>query len=199
MNRLNRLFPFSGPAIVTGYGLLALAAYLFYPGPFSPLQNWLSDLGDINQNPRGAVLYNLGIILTGLLAVIFFLSLSKYKVSNRKAQNWMVVLTQTFGILGSLAMVMSGIFPISNLEFHRIWSISLYILLGTAFVFSLFALRYFPECPGWVFILGGAAALVDILSGVFHEFTLLEWITVVLFLGYLFTLNVKIFPRLNRT
>jgi hypothetical membrane protein len=190
MAKIGRFYPLAGLLAILVYCLLALLAYLQYPGTFSPLQNWLSDLGDINQNPQGASLYNLGIILTGLLILFFFLNLTSWRLLGHKIQNIMVFLTQIFGILASLSMVLSAIFPINVLELHRIWSISLYVSFGTAFVFSVFALRYLPNYPKWALVLGILAACPDIASGIFHETTLLEWITVGFLLAYLLALSL---------
>jgi hypothetical protein len=88
---------------VLSYVLCTLAAFSRFPGSFSPSHNWLSDLGDITQNPDGAGFYNLGILLTGLMILLFFLGISHWNMQNRRIQNWMVRITQLFGVLGSLA------------------------------------------------------------------------------------------------
>jgi hypothetical protein len=44
-------------------------------------------------------------------------------------------------------------------------------------VFSVFAMRYIPNFPRLVLALGLLAAVIDIAPGIFHETTLLEWIT----------------------
>jgi hypothetical membrane protein len=190
MKKTFRISQVAGLLAVLVYCLLAVASYIHFPSPFSPAHNWLSDLGDFTQNPDGARLYNLGIILTGLLVFIFFLSLGSWKLVGHKTQNLMILLTQIFGILGSLAMILSAIFPINVPDLHRIWSIMLYVCFGTAFVFSVFALRYIPNFPIPVLALGLLAAGTDILSGVFHETTLLEWITVGFLLAYILALSL---------
>lgn len=170
--------------------LCTLAAYLRFPGRFSPSHNWLSELGNPNQNPDGAIFYNLGIILTGLFVLLFFLGLSRWKIKNHKAQNRLVLLTQVFGALGSVALILSAVFPINHSQVHQVLSIGLYILLGTAFAFSATALRYHPSVPKWVLAVGLFTAFVDILSGIFMEVTILECLTVTLFLFYLMLLNL---------
>jgi hypothetical membrane protein len=166
------------------YLTFALLAFAQYPLPYSPMRNWLSDLGNADLKPHGALFYNIGIVATGVVLLLFFLGLAKWKMENNRVQNLMLRLTQGFGILGSLALVMSGLFPINFSALHSFFSICLYILLGTAFGFSVAAIRYHPTCPRWLLILGALAALVDILSGVFHTVYVLEWVTVALFLCY---------------
>ena len=166
------------------YLTFALLAFAPYPLPYSPMRNWLSDLGNADLNPHGALFYNIGIVATGVVLLLFFLGLAQWKMRNNRIQNLMLRLTQGFGILGTLALVMSGFYPINFSSIHSFFSICLYILLGTAFGFSVAAIRYHPTCPRWLLILGALAALVDILSGVFHTVYVLEWVTVSLFLCY---------------
>lgn len=51
----------------------------------------------------------------------------------------MLLITQGFGMFGALAMVMSGLYPINFFALHSFFSTCLYILLGTAFAFSVAA------------------------------------------------------------
>jgi hypothetical membrane protein len=166
------------------YLTFALLAFAQYPLPYSPMRNWLSDLGNADLNPHGALLYNIGIVATGVMLLLFFLGLAQWKMGNNRIQNLMLRLTQGFGILGTLALVMSGFYPINFSALHSFFSICSYILLGTAFGFSVAAIRYYPTCPRWLLILGALTALADILSGVFHTVYVLEWVTVSLFLCY---------------
>jgi hypothetical membrane protein len=190
MRTIQKIYPFTVILALLSYIFCTLAAYLHFPTHFAPTTNWLSDLGNPDRNPQGAIFYNWGIILTGLLVLLFFLGVTRWKIRNLKIQNFMVTITQVFGILGSLALILSALFPINRPQ-HEFWSISLYMLLGTAFAFSVSALRYQPKCSQWVLLIGGTTAIVDILSSILHESTTLEWITVLMFVIYLFTLSLK--------
>ena len=180
----------AGLLVTLFYLSFALLAFWHFPGIYSPLSNWLSDLGSPKLNPQGAIFYNLGIIATGLLLLPFFLGLYRWRMEGSRIQNAMLVLTCALGLLGGLAMILSAVFPIDHIEQHRFWSISLYILLGTAFVFSATALRYDRRFPRWALGLGIVTGLVDILSGIFHEVYLLEWITVAMLLVYVLILGI---------
>jgi hypothetical membrane protein len=173
------------------YLAFALLAFAQYPLPYSLVRNWLSDLGNANLNPQGALFYNIGIVATAVVLVSFFLGLSRWKLGNNRRQHLMLLLTQGLGILGAVAMAMSGLYPINFLAFHSFFSNSLYILLGTAFAFSVAALRYHPTCPRWLLILGASTALMDLLYGAFHTVYVLEWITAALLLCYLGLLGVE--------
>lgn len=179
--------PLSTVAGIAGalcYVALALLARSQYPGTYSPLHNWLSDLGSRSLNPRGALAYNVGVATTAVLLGAFFLGLSRWQIAGLRAQRAMLRTTQAFGLLGCLAMAMSALYPIDHLAQHRVFSISLYVMLGTAFVFSVAALRYHPQCPRWVLAVGVVTGFVDIVSAILGSVYALEWLTVALFLAY---------------
>jgi hypothetical membrane protein len=141
-------------------------------------------LGNPNLNPQGAIIYNIGIISTALLLIVFFLGLLVWKIEDKRVQIIMLRLTQAFGILGSICMMMSSIFPINLYKIHSIWSTSLYVMLSTAFIFSVAMLRYHQRVPRWMLILGVSTAMMVILTIFFPIAYVLEWITLLLFLSY---------------
>ena len=176
------------------YLTCALLAFSRYPLPYSPLSNWLSDLGNVDVNPGGALFYNIGIVTTGVLLVLFFLGLSQWKMRKNRIQNLMLFLTQGVGILGALAMVMTGLYPINNFALHSFFGSCMNILLGTAFAFSVAALRYHASCPRWLLILGAVTTLVDLLYGIskiVSTIFVLEWVTIALFICYLVLLGAQ--------
>jgi hypothetical membrane protein len=173
-----------GILAVLCYLVFALLAFSRYPMPYSPMKNWLSDLGSVELNPDGAIFYNIGIISTALFLIVFFLGLSVWKIEDNKAQIIMLRLTRAFGVLGSFCMMMSAIYPINLYAIHSFWSTSLYVLLSTAFIFSAATLRYHQRVPRWLLILGVSTAMMVILTSIFPIAYVLEWITLLLFLSY---------------
>jgi len=124
---------------VVCYLTFALLAFALYPLPYSPMSNWFSDLGNADLNPHGALFYNIGIVATGVVLLLFFIGLSRWKMEKNRRQNFMLRLTQGFGILGALALVISGLYPINFSALHSFFSICLYILLGDS-------VRFFSCC-----------------------------------------------------
>jgi len=173
------------------YLAFTVFAYSRYPLTYSPTRNWLSDLGNPNINPQGAVFYNIGIISTALVLIVFFLGLSVWKIEGNRVQVIMLRLTQAFGILGAFCMILSAIFPINLIQVHSFWSSSLYIMLSIAFIFSVAMLRYHQKVPSWLLILGVSIALMVILTSFFPNVYLLEWITVFLLLSYVALLGIE--------
>ena len=184
MGKIRDIGSLAGGLLVCFYVLFTVIAYCRYPMAYSPLTNWLSDLGSHVLNPHGAVFYNTGIVITGLLIFIFFLGLRRLIIKDNRRQKAMVFVTQGFGFLGAIALIMSAVYSIDVLNLHSFWSVSMYVMLGTAFGFSVAALRYHPACPKWLLACGIIVALTDILSGVFGASHTMEWVTVALFLFY---------------
>jgi hypothetical membrane protein len=176
---------------VFGYLLFTLLAYIKYPLQFSPLTNWLSDLGNVELNPDGAIFYNFGIILTASMLVIFFLGLFPWKIEQNRVQRIMLRLAQVFGVTGAFCMIMSAVFPINNLTIHSFWSTSLFILLSTGFIFSVAAFRYHKTVPLWLLILGISVAPLVILTKFLPQIYILEWIIVFIFLVYVGSVGIK--------
>jgi hypothetical membrane protein len=165
-NRSNLSFAAS-LLVVPGYILFTAIAACHYPLPYAPIHNWLSDLGNPVTNPGGAFFYNLGLSITAGLILAFFLGLSRLKMENKRIQNVMTNLTMVFGAAGSFGILMSAIHPINQPNTHSLWCMVLYICLGTAFAFSVAALRYDIRYPKWLLILGVLTALFDMLASLF--------------------------------
>jgi hypothetical membrane protein len=176
--------------IVVNYLVFSGSARTEYPTHYSPMTNWLSDLGSSVKNPNGAAFYNLGVTITGLLVIFFFIGLISVKQIENKKQNAMLLLMQVFGVCGGAAMMMSAIFPIITGDVHSFWSAAIYILLGTSFGFSVAALRYIPGIPRWILLVGILVAIEDFIWSTVLNTYLMEWITVALFLGYVLILGI---------
>jgi hypothetical membrane protein len=191
MKRIPSLSFVSSMVAVLGYLFFTLLAYSRYPLSFSPMTSWLSDLGNVDLNPNGAIFYNIGIILTAIMLLLFFLGLSGWKIESNKIQGIMLRLAQGFGLLGSVCMLLSGIFPINLFEIHSFWSTSLYILLSTGFIFLAVSLRYHPRIPLWMLVLGIATAPLVILTRFLPTAYILEWIIVLIFLAYVSLVGIE--------
>lgn len=177
--------------VVMVYLICTWRAALSFLADFSPVTNWLSDFGSSSLNPHGAIYYNIGIILTGIGLMIFFLSLRGQAVEERKAAKIMLLLTKLFGSLGAIAMILSAVFPISSSGAHSMWSACLYIFLGTAFAFSVAAFRYQPTFPRWLLALGILVVIDDLIWSLVLNIYILEWVTIFLFLVYVLLLGIQ--------
>jgi len=174
-----------GLFVVVCYVTCTILAFTRFPLPYSPFNNWLSDLGNPDANPAGAGFYNTGIVLVGYALMLFFLRLTKWRMADNHIQRIMTLLTTGFGCVGSLAMIMTAIYPINQPSQHSFWSMILYISFGTAFAFSVATMRYYVSYLRWLLILGVIVAFVDMISQIFFtDVHISEWIVVPLLLGY---------------
>ena len=113
-------------------------------------------------------------------------------MEHNKIQNLMVTLTQLFGAIGAASMIMSALYPINLPVPHSFWSAALDIAIGTSFIFSVAALRYYPQTPKWVLAMGVIAWFVDTLFSIFfNNVHILEWVTIALFLAYILALGLR--------
>ena len=188
---MKRLSFVASVVTVVGYLSLALLAWTRFPNAYGPASNWLSDLGSGAANPAGASFYNAGIVLAGVCTLLFFLGLSVWKMAGNRKQLAMLYLTQTFGSLGALAMVLSALFPIHTGDAHAFWSAALFILLGTGFAFSVAAFRYHAAYPRWLLFVGVAVTIEDFVWSVALNIPVVEWITVGLFLLYVLLVGIE--------
>jgi len=118
----------AGVAVIVLYCAFTFTSWALYPTPYSPVDNWLSDLGNSTYNPSGAILYNLGCILTGIALFPFFGGLYKW-YTNDKGRRILLMITQAIGLFAAFSLVMIGVFSEDSGELHILWS-SIFFLLN---------------------------------------------------------------------
>lgn len=170
-------------AILT-YLCLALISYAYFPTAFSPQDNWLSDLGNSNLNPAGALFYRLGSGLTGVLLALFFIGLWTIARHQSVRVKVFVLLCQIFGVIGALALLLSGIFSLGTHASHSLWSVMLYIAFGTAIFFCGWAFLYFPSLSRDLSYFAFATTPVHWVMAAFNKIHLIEWVVVALMLVF---------------
>jgi len=191
MKRVQSISFIASILVVLCYLGFSALSFMRYPLPYSPIKNWLSDLGSIDLNPKGAMLYNIGVIFTAMFLMLFFLGLSRLKIGNKRVQTIMLYLTQVCGLLGAFCMLMSAVFPINFFQTHSFWSTAMYILLSTSFVFLAAALRYYPTVPRGLLIMGILTAILVNLTNFLRTAYVLEWITTLLFLAFVSLVGIE--------
>ncbi len=176
---------------VLTYAVGCILAYLPYPEPFSPAANWLSDLGNPVENPRGAFFYNAAVVLTAFLVGAWFIGLSQWTLPNSVANQRLLVISQAIGILSCSALVLSALHPINMPTVHAFWSQLHYLGSGIAFAFSVTALRYHPNASIRILCLGVCASSMPFLMFTFGRGITycMEWVAVALFIAYILSVG----------
>lgn len=173
------------------YVYFAVLSYAKYPLPISPFRNWLSDLGDQIVNPKGAVFYNIGVILTALcLALWFTVGLSQWRLKGNAAQGRLLVIAQAAGVVSAFALIMSALYPIHLPQVHSFWSRIHFMMFGMCFGFSVAALRYHPGFTRVNLCLGIVTAILPSLMLVFGKATALEWVAVGCIIAYMLSIGI---------
>ncbi len=152
------------------FGLLAFIVFtiftfislVLYPQPFSVLFDWLSNLGNVNLNPVGAVFFNWGCIITGIILIPFVINFYRWN-QGKISERILLILTILLGIFASISLIGVGVFPETHIHLHVLAatgvfeSLFLIIILMTAATFN------HPKFMSVVALIGGIAVIIDLM------------------------------------
>jgi hypothetical membrane protein len=162
---------------------------------YSPVTNWLSDLGNSSYNPKGAILYNLGCILTGIALFPFFIGLYKWYSEERRFRTRLLAV-QTIGCLAAFSLIMIGVFSENAGWLHDMWSDVFFVL--NLIVLVLIGAFLFPH-PRYIKVISYYAfvvAAINLAFLVLPSTPLLEWFTVFTALGYVGLISYNMMEKL---
>lgn len=182
------LLPVAGILVIVFYCAFTLTSIAIFPRPVSPLSDWLSDLGNSSYNPRGAIFYNLGCILTGLALFPFFAGLYSW-YTDEKRRKWLILLTQAFGFAAAFALIMIGVFSEDAGEIHHLWSVAFFVFNLIVLILANVSLLTHHKFIKPIGYYGLVVAGVNLLFVVFAYTPMLEWLTVFTALGYVALLS----------
>ena len=177
------MLPIAGVLVILFYCVFTLTSIAFFPRPISPLNDWFSDLGNSNYNPRGAIFYNSGCILTGLALLPFFAGFY-YWYTDERWRKSLIVATQAVGFIAAFSLMMIGVFSEDAGAIHHLWSLVFFVF--NLFVLILANVSLITHCKfirpiGYY---GLAVAVINLLFVGLAYTSLLEWFTVFTALGY---------------
>ncbi len=172
------------------YLICATISLLNYPSAYSPLANWLSDLGNPMANPSGAFSYNLGCVVAGFCLIFFYLGLDIWQDGDKK-NRILLTITQVTGFISSLALIVSAFFPLGlNTPIHSISGKVHIFFIGFFLSFSATILLKHPRMPKWLAYFGFATAVINFIYGAFlHSIFIAEWAAIGLFILYVLIIS----------
>ncbi len=170
------------------YCALTFTSIALFPSAFSPVDNWLSDLGNSSFNPNGAVFYNVGCILTGLALFPFFAGLYKWYTSE-KLRKVMIMATQVVGFFSAFSLIMIGVFSEDYMTQHVFWSNVFFAFNLIVLILANISLMTHSKFRRPIGYYGLVVALINLLFVVFSNTPLLEWFTVFTALFYVALLS----------
>lgn len=170
-----------GVAAFVLYVLGTIASAYYFQGPFDPLHNWISDLGNSTYNPQGAIIYNWGSILTGILLIPFFASFGAWYYGLGKTR-WMLLASEILGLGTSLGLIMLGIYSEDAGSMHTFWSIFTFATLILVVLLVNITLYNSPKLKKYVVFYGFLVVLTGLLFTATYTltdgYTIMEWLTV---------------------
>lgn len=187
MKKYNPLLKYAGAAAAAVYVIFTFVSHLFNTA-INPLVNWLSDYGNPNLNPSGALFYNLGCILTASLLVLFYTGISQWYRRGAAPRKFMFsyLFARISGYVASACLIVASVFPLgTNTGVHSFFA--KYNMIGIDCFMGFMAVAFFMHPTGkkGLAMLGIAAAAFNIITtNAFTDLYIAEWIYFALFIIY---------------
>lgn len=172
----------AGVFVIMLYCIFTFSSWALYPTAYNPVDNWLSDLGNSTSNPRGAIVYNLGCILTGIALFPFFVGLYKW-YTNERWRKISVQISQAVGCIAALALIMIGVFSEDSGSLHILWS-SIFFLLNLIVLIVMGVSLLTHAKRRIIGVYGLVVAAINLMFVVTSDTPILEWFTVFTALGF---------------
>ena len=147
-----------GASVIALASLVTAIAYTGNKGEaFSPLNHWVSELGQVGVSQL-ALVFNLALIAGGVLFVVFMVGLAAVRGGRLR------YLYGAVGVLAGIGGMFVGVFPMNNLDLHGIAALTFFnlgwIAVGLA---SLDFVRVRDaRFPRWLAVIGGLTVLAFI-------------------------------------
>jgi hypothetical membrane protein len=167
-----------GMLVIVLFCIFTLASAVRYPGAFSPMDNWLSDLGTAAKNPMGYVYFNAGCILTGVSTLLLVASMGAWYVDKKAV---LPILTRLMGTAAAFALMLIGVFD-ENTPYHTILSVAFFLLLTLFLILANASLWKHPAYQKWIGYYAAAAIVIDVIFAftffAYEHAPIWEWLAV---------------------
>jgi hypothetical protein len=201
-----------GFAFIVCYISFTIIAIAQFPSSVSPLDMYLSTLGNPDISPDGAIFYILGVILGGLAVLLFFIAV--YAHYSQHGRRWILIFGLFAGIINGISILMSGVYPERVIEIndltninvneHESWSLLIFISLIVVLLTFGLAFWRMSGTLRWVSLYGFLVCAIDVV----FLFTFLsdgpgaimEWFTVISYLIWVLLVSLDVLKgtRANR-
>ncbi|MFX1317112.1 MAG: DUF998 domain-containing protein [Promethearchaeota archaeon] len=189
---------YAGILVIGLYCVFTSTSLALFPPPFSAFDNWLSDLGNSSYNPNGAIFYNLGCILTGIMLFPFFIGLYKW-YEDEMWHKVLMIIIQVIGSFSGLALIMIGAFSEDFPKPHIVWSGVFFYFNLIVLVLASLTLYFHPDFIKWIALYGTVVAIINLLFVFFIITPILEWFTVFTALGYVGLIVYNMYIKISLT
>jgi len=186
----------AGVLVIAFYCTFTFISWALFPPPFSPFENWLSDLGNSSFSPNGALFYNLGCILTGSALFPFFLGMYKWY----RDELWhkiIGIVVQVIGLYAGFALIMIGVFSEDFMEQHIFWSRVFFEVILLVLIFASIFLLFHKDFIKPIAIYGFVVAILDLIFVFVIGTPILEWFVVFTALGFVGLIIYNMYKKLE--
>jgi hypothetical membrane protein len=149
-----------GTLVILLFCVFTLASISQYPGPFSPMDNWLSDLGTPVKNPSGDLFFNVGCILTGICMLVLMAGLNIWKVEG--LQKKVLALGRICGAVSAVGLMLIGIFY-EGTAYHSTLALIFFLFLFLFLVFTNAAIWKHMKYNRWIRYYAIVAIVLDVV------------------------------------
>ncbi|HMK48396.1 MAG TPA: DUF998 domain-containing protein [Methanocella sp.] len=165
--------------------MLVLVASVRYSGPYSPLGNFISDLGNSGLNPAGAKVFDGACVISGAFTILFFAGLNQWRLDDQ----WKLTVARLIGVFSGAALMLVGAFSEDYGKLHSIIASFFFISLIIAIISTDLVLR---RHRSFLRLIGYYGVVVGLFSATYIGSYLMgtpiiiaEWITVLGALGWM--------------
>ena len=194
MKSVNVIFKYAGVICIPIYIIFTYISNLFSTN-ITPLTNWLSDFGNPQINPLGAIFYNIGCIIVAALLIIFYIGLFQWYKNEKIRKKYIIsyVGAQISGIISSIFLVLASIFPLGTYTpLHSRFGMLHMIGLDSFIIFIAIAFMINPDLKKSIGIFGFFLAIFNIITtNAFSSLYIAEWVYFLLFMVYIVTITLN--------
>ena len=179
--------------IMCSAGVIAILQYIFFsflafipfPDSFNPFNNFLSQLGNYERNPDGAIFYFLAILFSGILTVIFYWGFYSFHSMDKSSTKLKGILIM--GIVNGFSIFLSGIFSESvNYPLHVLFSFLIFFTLLPLLIMTNIYILNDQNYKRITSIFGFIVVTIDLIFTVlaiiggdlFKNAALMEWLSI---------------------
>jgi hypothetical protein len=201
---LGTIFGFAFIVFYISFTIIAIAQF---PRTVSPLDMYLSTLGNADISPDGAIFYSSGVILSGLAEILFFIAI--YSHYSQYGRRWILIVGLVAGIINGISVLMSGVYPEhaieiidmtnTNVSEHETWSFLIFFsFIPVLLAFSL-GFWGMNGTSRWVTLYGFLVCAIDVifLATVLSDGqgAIMEWFSVLSYLIWVLLVSLDVLKR----
>ncbi len=151
------------------FGILALVVFSvltfislsLYPESYSIVFNWLSNLGNVDLNPQGAIYFNMACIITGIILIQFISQFYRWDTGNL-FERILLALGIILGIFASVSLIFVGVFPETHINLHVLAAKGVFEALFLTIILMTGAIFNHPKFMIGVALIGVIAVIIDL-------------------------------------